>query len=98
MRRVCIKRKEKELNTRSTNRCYRKSGKEKENRWWSGFARGVSFRKLSCGIEGKWKGGYLGGGCVPGVARFPQGRDLGLWICGCGAWKEGFGAELMLVF
>ena len=34
-----------------------KSGKGKGNRGWRGFARGVSFRKLCCGIEGKWKAG-----------------------------------------
>jgi hypothetical protein len=60
-----------------------------------GVAMGVSFRKLACGIEGKWKGGFWGVSWVSGFARFAQGRGFGLWICGLVAWIVGFWVVLM---
>lgn len=33
-----------------------------------------------------------------GDARFAQGGDLGMWICGLEVWEAGFGAGLMQVW
>jgi hypothetical protein len=62
------------------------------NRDWRGVADGVIFRKLGCGIEGKWKGGLERVSCVPVDTRLPQRDWDGMWICGLSEWKGWFGA------
>jgi hypothetical protein len=57
----------------------------------------VFFRKLRCGIEGKWKAGLEGVGWVPGVALFSHAGAGSMWIYGLVGWKVGFGAGLMRV-
>ena len=59
-----------------------KSGKLADVAEGVGVELGVSFRKPGCGIEGKWRSGFLGVSCVPGFSRFQQGGGSGLWICG----------------
>ena len=64
----------------------------------AGVAVGVSFRKLDCGIEGKWKGGEGRVNWVPGFSRFPQRGGNGMWIFGLEGWKARLGPELAQVW
>ena len=51
---------QRDIKSRRSNRCGRKSGNVADLLGSAGVGYGVSFRKKGCGIEGKWKGGQLG--------------------------------------
>ena len=71
-----------------------KSGNSSQAIEGVGVAVGVSFRKLGCGIEGKWRSGFWGVSWVPGFSLFQQEGGFGLWIPGYWAWICGFEGDL----
>jgi hypothetical protein len=75
-----------DIEARSSNRCWRKSGKLARVIETDGVDGGESFRKRDCGFEGKWKGGLEGVSLVLRDAPFPQRDASAMWICGVGRW------------